>query len=331
MDSFKLYTEGDILKHVNQRDGEQKLGEQVKYVDTLADLKNSTAKFVLLGVPEDIGVRANFGIAGTKTAWNATLKALLNIQSNSFLDGNEILVLGHFEIEEPTDQTIKGLRNKTNTIDALVFPVIQEIVSAGKIPIVIGGGHNNAAPIIAGVTIALNQPINVVNIDAHADMRQTSEGRHSGNGFSAAIKNGHLNRYFMFGLHQNYVHSSLVSEIKRNQKLSAFYFEELLKSNLSVYENWQNFVKPLSEPCGLEIDLDSIENLLSSATGPSGFTLNEIREILLAQDKSYSYLHICEGAASLADGRTEATMGKAITYLVSDFIKALQLRSAQKP
>ena len=79
----------------------------------------------------------------------AALRTLLNIQSNPYLKGNEILVLGHFEIDEPADQSITGLRQKTNEIDALVYPVIQKIVAAGKIPIVIGGGHNNAAPIIA--------------------------------------------------------------------------------------------------------------------------------------------------------------------------------------
>ncbi|RZL34377.1 MAG: hypothetical protein EOO96_10005, partial [Pedobacter sp.] len=168
MDSFKIYTQSDVLSFVNQRDGETKLGEKVLFYrdyeslsqdfgksdDSLSplvgkaislnNLKQSPAKFVLLGIPEDIGVRANYGIGGSKNAWQATLKAFLNIQSNSFLQGDEILLLGHFEIEEPEDLQIETLREKTAAIDKLVAPIIEKIVSAGKIPIVIGGGHNNA-------------------------------------------------------------------------------------------------------------------------------------------------------------------------------------------
>ncbi|RZK57119.1 MAG: arginase, partial [Pedobacter sp.] len=154
MDSFKIYTQSDVLSFVNQRDGETKLGERILFYRhleesndkaiSLNNLKQSPAKFVLLGIPEDIGVRANYGIGGSKNAWQATLKAFLNIQSNSFLQGDEILLLGHFEIEEPEDSRIETLREKTAAIDKLVAPIIEKIVSAGKIPIVIGGGHNNA-------------------------------------------------------------------------------------------------------------------------------------------------------------------------------------------
>ncbi|MBB2146225.1 arginase [Pedobacter sp. LMG 31464] len=322
MDGFKIYSQSDVLALVNQRTGELRLGEKVQVISSLNELQNSSAKYVLLGIPEDIGIRANYGIGGAKTAWNSAVKALLNIQSNPFLQGEEVLVLGHFEIEEPTDSRVQGLRNKTNDIDALVYPVIQKIVQAGKIPIVIGGGHNNAAPIISGVSIALNKPINVVNIDAHADLRDINEGRHSGNGFSYAIQHSFLNQYKIFGLHQNYVNQDLPTHLAASKNISAFYFEDLLQTNKSICQNWTEFTGDLASPCGLEIDLDSIENVLSSAISPSGFALNDVRKILLSNRKNYSYLHICEGATELTDGRKNLTTGKTIAYLISDFIKS---------
>ncbi|MDB5211283.1 MAG: arginase, partial [Sediminibacterium sp.] len=36
-----------------------------------------------------------------------------------------------------------------------------------------------------------------------------------------------------------------------------------------------------------------------------------------------AYLHICEGATQLADGRTNSSTGKMISYLVSDFVKGM--------
>ncbi|RZK54251.1 MAG: arginase [Pedobacter sp.] len=280
MDSFKIYTQGDIDLLINERAGEEKLGQHVYIYDcptctegeiAIQTLRDSPARYVLVGIPEDIGVRANLGIAGAKTAWNSALKALLNMQSNPFLSGEEILVLGHFEIEEPIDTSLQGLRKKVNTIDALVYPIIQKIVAAGKIPIVIGGGHNNAAPIIAGTSIGSGgHKINVVNIDAHADLRDRAEGRHSGNGFSTALGSGYLNQYKIFGLHQNYVNQNLPDYIANNQNIKAIYFED-------------------------------------------------------------SYLHICEGATEMADGRIDMTTGKTIAYFITDFIKVLQPHTSQKP
>jgi len=341
MDSFKIYKQSDINLLISERVGEEKLGQHVHVYDcsTCAEgeidiqaLMDSPAQYVLLGIPEDIGVRANLGVAGAKTAWNSALKALLNIQSNPFLSGVEILVLGHFEIDEPIDTSLQGLRKKVNTIDALVYPIIQKIVTAGKIPIVIGGGHNNAAPIIAGASIGSGgHKINVVNIDAHADLRDRAEGRHSGNGFSTALGSSYLNQYKIFGLQQNYVNQNLPDYIAANQNIKAFYFEDLIQSTKSVSENWNEFIADLAEPRGLEIDLDSIEEVLSSAQTSSGFELNDIRNILLSNRKNFAYLHICESATEMADGRIDNTTGKTIAYLITDFIKALQPHTSQKP
>lgn len=321
MDSLKIYTQGDVLALTKPREGEVKLGQKVLTVANLSEIAQCNATYVLLGIPEDIGVRANLGVAGAKTAWEATLKSLLNMQSNPFLQGDEILVLGHFDIEEPLDQSLQGLRNKTNEIDSLIYPVIEQIVRAGKIPIVVGGGHNNALPIITGTSIALNTPLNVVNIDAHADLRNTAEGRHSGNGFSYALQHGFLNAYRIFGLQQNYVNENLPGYIDTNANIKAAYFEDLLLSEKSIVESWHTFIEDLPSPCGLEIDLDSIENVLSSAITPSGFALNDIRKILLSTSKKFNYLHICEGATALADGRIDLATGKTIAYLVGDFVK----------
>lgn len=330
MDNFKIYSQKDIDALVNKRPGEEKLGQKVLTISSLDGLRPSTARFVLLGIPEDIGVRANFGIGGAKTAWVGALKAFLNIQSNHFLQGDEVLVLGHFEIEETDYQDIAQLRNRVAEIDKLVEPVIKQIVESGKIPIVIGGGHNNAFPIIAGVSKALGQKINVVNIDAHADVREVAEGRHSGNGFSFAKKEGFLNEYRIFGLHQNYVNKSLSAYLLDN-KIKAVYLEDLLLADQSIKDSWENFTADLQEPCGLEIDLDSIERVLSSAITTSGFALNDIRKILLSNRKKFSYLHICEGAIALADGKIDVGTGKTIAYLISDMVKALPPRTFQLP
>ena len=288
---------------------------------SIKSLNQSTAKFVLLGIPEDIGVRANYGIGGAHTSWKPALKTFLNLQQNKFLKGDDILVLGEFYIPENNSTDINELRKTVAEIDDLVYPIIQAIVSAGKIPIVIGGGHNNCYPIIKGTSLALNQKVNVLNIDAHTDLRNTEEGRHSGNGFSTAIRDGYLNQYRIFGLHQNYVSEAQLKYMDSNEAIKAFYFDDLLKERTSVCAEADKLLEDVKSPLGLEIDLDSICNTLASATTPSGFSLNDVRQLILTLKMDFSYLHICEGAHQLNDGQKDETIGKTIAYLVSDFIK----------
>lgn len=326
MDNLKIYSQGDIDHLTITRDGEIKIGERVNVYQhderasssdsiSVEGLKASSSKFVLFGIPEDIGVRANLGIAGAASMWRPGLVAFLNIQSNRFLNGEEVLVLGHFEIDEPEDSSLMGLRNKVAQIDGLVYPVIEKIVAAGKIPIVIGGGHNNAYPIIKGVSLAHKSPIAVLNVDAHADLREL-EGRHSGNGFSYALKENYLNSYFMYGLHQNYNNEAILNQIDTNPKLKAVFFDDILTG-----ANVTDIVNEIGSVAGLEIDLDCVQNVLSSAETPSGFAVNDIRKLILTSAKQFSYLHLSEGATRMLDGRVSRLTAKLVAYLVSDFVK----------
>jgi len=321
MEGLKIYNKAHASALVNFRDGEIKLGEQVRFLENLDQLNSSDAKFVLLGIPEDIGVRANQGIAGTATAWQPALKALLNIQSNRFLDGAALLLLGHFEFTEAPNASWEQLQQKVAEIDEAVFPVIQKIVMAGKVPIVIGGGHNNAYPIIKGCSLGLNRPIDVINLDAHADLRP-SNGRHSGNGFSYALEAGYLNRYSIFGLHENYNNEEILQRINQDQRIHSIFFDDLLKSEQPISHAWKELLKLSGTDTGLELDLDCITNVLSSASGPSGFSLNEVRQLIINATIKFNYLHICEGAVALSDGRQDQSAAKTIAYLISDFIKS---------
>src|SRR5690606_25211744 len=108
-----------------------------------------------------------------------------------------------------------------------VTTVVEHIVKAGKVPIIIGGGHNNSYGTIKGTSFALQKPISVINFDAHSDFRRL-EHRHSGNGFSYAYEEGFLNHYFVFGLQKQY-NSQAVFDFLHNHKetLSYSLFEQI--------------------------------------------------------------------------------------------------------
>ena len=207
MKHFSFIKSTEISELISYRAGETKLGENIKTIqgdDWENELATSTSKFVMLGIPEDIGVRANLGIGGTQSLWQPALKAVLNIQDTPFLSGKSLLVLGHFDfttwITESKNASLEELRRMVAAIDEEVYPLIETIVATGKIPIIIGGGHNNAYPNIKGASRAMNKKINCVNLDAHSDFR-IKEGRHSGNGFRYAKDEGYLDKYALIGLH----------------------------------------------------------------------------------------------------------------------------------
>ncbi len=129
----------------------------------------------------------------------------------------------------------------------------------------------------------------------------------------------------MVGLHENYITQNVLMDIHRNPFLDYISYEDIF-----IHER-KNFIQAVAHATGftedtftgIEIDLDCVENVLSSALTPSGITTLQARKFITftAQDAKVAYLHISEGAAQLADGRKNESTGKLISYLVSDFIK----------
>jgi formiminoglutamase len=156
MRHLKVYSKQDVLSLTKIRRFETKLGERLQVVRNTADIERSiagsNAKYVLFGVPEDLGAKGNYGIGGADTLWIPFLQSFLNVQSNDFFDGGDILIIGHFDFGDMQylidttargeDEKIEAYRHAVNTIDDEVEHLAKMITETKKIPIVIGGGHN---------------------------------------------------------------------------------------------------------------------------------------------------------------------------------------------
>jgi formiminoglutamase len=345
---FKAYSKQDILPHVRLRRFETKLGERVH---TLSDpssiaesIKGLPSKYVVVGVPEDIGVQANWGTGGTSTAWLAFLQSFLNVQSNDFLSGEEVAVIGHFDFGDiqylidknahDAEEKVAALRHAVNTIDEEVEGLVKAIVVANKIPVVIGGGHNNAYPLLKGAAKGLHQAqqipipqINCINLDAHTDFRP-SEGRHSGNGFRYAEEDGFLQKYCVVGIHENYLPQNVWVDLVNNPFIDCITYEDIFIHEKRTFRQAVSHAIDFTNDnyCGVDLDLDAVQNVLSSACMPAGINAIHARQYinLCAAHVKACYLHICEGAARLSSGGSSDLTGKLISYLVSDFIKMHQ-------
>ena len=334
MQNLKLLNINRLTDLISKRPGEVKLGEKIRVLNSshniYEQIRDLDVKYVIFGIKEDIGVRANLGISGTKVTWKKFLLSFLNIQHNAFIKANKILVLGHLSFKayykNIDSLDIKDLRNITSEIDKSVSFLSQAIIKAKKIPIIIGGGHNNAYGIIKGCALALNKKINVLNIDAHTDFRPL-EGRHSGNGFSYAFHEGFVKNYFAYGLHENYISEYFLEQLIANKNhIKYISYEALLgikgqQNKEGIYNQIRKFI--CQRKFGLELDCDAIKNIRSSAQSPVGFETSTIRRLIhdYSTNKNVLYFHICEGMAS---NSPENRIGKLITYLITDFIKANQ-------
>ena len=346
MKHFKFYSKKDILSLTKVRRFETRVGERVQHLNPSADwphvIESSTAKYVLVGIPEDIGIKANHGIGGADTNWIPFLQEFLNLQSNDFFTGENVLLLGHFDFGDmkylienhayTPDELVDAYRHAVNIIDEEVEDMMKIIASFKKIPIVIGGGHNNSYPVIKGVSKGLHKAdliplaqINCINLDAHTDYK-TMEGRHSGNAFRYAEADGYMGKYSIIGLHENYISQNILADIHANPFIQYCSYEDIF-----IHEK-KNFIQAVAHATGftedtftgIELDVDCIQDVLCSACTPSGITALQARQYInfASTDAKVAYLHICEGASQLADGTKDEKTGKLISYLVTDFLKA---------
>lgn len=333
----RIYSRNDLNNYFSVRENEIKIGEKVLCIDDINNwqkkLKLSHAKYVIVGIPEDIGIRANYGRAGASSAYAAALKSFLSMQDNKYLNAHNVLILGEVFVQDLMESAkhlntknfddVVQLRKLTEEIDKRVHFCIKEIFFSGKIPIVIGGGHNNAFPIIHSAYDYFQKKINVINCDAHSDLRPM-EGRHSGNGFRYAMESGFLEKYHILGLHEQYISENVLQYIQTRPVTFYNYEDIYIREKISFNLALKNSIYLMKENmCGIELDMDAITNVPSSARTSSGISPIEARKYIYAcsNELNVVYLHLAEAAPETAHLRADYKTGKLLAYLICDFIK----------
>lgn len=308
---FKTFSKAQISVYQTARQGEKRMGNTI-----FSFQESREAKFILLGISESIGALANGGTKGAENAFESFLPFFLNTQDfrhNAVCIG-KIQFIGSYSKDSI-------LTDYVNELDEFVLTVLTMYVRQNQIPIVIGGGHNNALPLIRWANLS-QKKIEVLNMDAHADCRAL-EGRHSGNSFSYAIEEGLLHKYHVYGLHRPYL-NEVSHQFLLNHFANFTFYEDYLDGKHNLDNDIKQLISshPVASLLGIDIDMDCIADMPSSAISPSGWRLDEIRSALrkLAQSKlPISYLHLTEAAPITEVEQKKA--GKALAYLVRDFIE----------
>lgn len=216
--------------------------------------KDSTqAQWFMLGIPDDRGVKNNYGRQGAKEGPTAFREAFYSLSLGSSAPAlNSIYDLGDMKLTQDIASSHEQLKN--------IIAHIKTTFTQSKV-LVIGGGHDIAYAEIAG---CLNdkadaQQHHIVNLDAHSDVRpyEANGVISSGTPFYRLITEcGILGKhYHPFGLQKASNNSQLVAWMQE-QQVDMHWLEDMPTDS----EQWQAFNSLIhackNKPWHLNIDLD---------------------------------------------------------------------------
>ena len=244
---------------------------------------------VLIGVPQDIGVERNGGRAGSASAPESIRRALTKMATGGLYPA---LSEGRLRIADAGDIDTDG-KTLEQIHDAL-HDVVAEVLRAGYVPVVLGGGHDCAWPTIRAMETT-RLPYGVINIDAHADVRPLKEGRaHSGSPFYQLLtmSESHLlpGGFVEFGLQHNSVAEAHLTFV-RDAGMKVVMLDEV--RHVGVPAAWdQAWSKcAASHRVYLSLDMDSFASAYApgvSAPAADGFTPHDIGSLLFQSARSGS-------------------------------------------
>ncbi|MEO5929481.1 MAG: formimidoylglutamase [Candidatus Kapaibacterium sp.] len=149
------------------------------------DMIPESARVVLIGMPQDIGVRRNGGRPGAADAPNAIREMLYRLTPFDIGNGRSIPDgvlhdLGNIRVDGELEEIHERLAD-----------VVAMVCGAGLIPLVLGGGHDTTYAAASGACAA-HGPLGMINLDAHLDVRPPNPLRNSGTSFRMLIEEGKL-------------------------------------------------------------------------------------------------------------------------------------------
>lgn len=228
-------------------------------------------KYVLVGYPDDEGIKLNGGRIGAALAPDKIRHFFYKMTPDLFAKTNiSVCDLGNLTIEDPL-----AVRHQN------AQQLISQIYAAGKTPLTLGGGHDYAYPDIAAfIEKYKNQNPLVINWDAHLDVRSPKNGFNSGTPFHRLLTD-YKNQFELIELG---IQSQCNSKEHLNWALQQGAY--VIPSTRIETEGLLNVMKPflqLQRPCFLSVDIDgftSSEAPGCSQSWTSGLSLREFNPFL---------------------------------------------------
>lgn len=226
-----------------------RIGDHLSQSDSLAE-----GGVAIIGFPVDVGVRRNGGRPGAAGGPAAFRAAFARLTPLPFIERS-------IDLGDVNSDALEAAQ------DALA-QVVEAVLRAGGVPLVIGGGHETAFGHFLGC-LAASGSLDVLNWDAHADVRPLIDGRgHSGSPFRQMIEHDAGTRYIVAGLLEHAVADEHVRYVRASGGKTFFRGET---APAKVYGL-------LDRPTMVSFDLDAVDGAWApgvSAPAVGGLSVDE--------------------------------------------------------
>jgi formiminoglutamase len=279
MPFFKKTIRPDLELFFKKNDeNDRRLGEAVLY----REKEYAEAKVVLLGCPQDEGVRRNGGRIGAKLAPTEIRRAFYKLplyEKVSLFDAGDTL------IQKTLEKT-----HDTHT------EIVDEILRDGKILVVLGGGNDISYPDCKGLQKNFKD-ILAFNIDAHFDVR-ADEPANSGTPYRQLLEEKILSPKNFFEIASQRHSNSIVYEKYLRKKGVQIKRLDALREK-GVEKTLLKLLEEKADALFWGMDMDAVRSADApgvSAPSPVGLTAEEAIQIatLAGEDKRSRLFEITE-------------------------------------
>jgi formiminoglutamase len=242
---------------------DERLGEVVR-TDELA---YDAAQVVMLGCPQDEGVRRNRGRPGAAQAPDEIRRCLYRLGVAN-LEGLLIVDLGNTVIQATLEET-----------HALHQAVVAQVIRDGKMLISLGGGNDVSYPDCAALASVVGD-ILAFNVDAHFDVRADAV-RNSGTPYRQLIEDGFIrpDRFYEMG-YQPFANSLIYAQYLREHGAHVQSLADLREGGLM--QAFRNALRTDAAAIFWGFDLDAVcaaDAPGVSAPSPLGLTGDEFCQL----------------------------------------------------
>jgi formiminoglutamase len=244
------------------------------------------SQVVILGCPQDEGVRRNLGRTGSRLAPNEIRKALYRYPVSEAHQYLKLIDVGNLIIGETLEETHEWL-----------CETLQGFLQDGKKVVVLGGGNDISYPDCRALCATISHPL-VFNIDRHLDVRADTP-RNSGTPYRQLLEEGAIppSMFHEVGIN-SYANSQTYLKYVQDLGAHIHYLGDLRAVGVGSAVRAIVSRSP-ADGIFFGFDLDVVRAVEApgvSAPGPMGLTAREVCEIadVAASDPRTRIIEITE-------------------------------------
>jgi formiminoglutamase len=227
------------------------------------------SQYVILGCPEDEGVKRNQGRPGARKSPEEIRQAFYRLAATEVIQSLDIFDLGDVILGHSLEETHHRLRD-----------VVRQILEDDKMAIILGGGNDISYPDCDALADE-KKDLLVFNIDKHFDVRELYP-RNSGTAYRQLLEEGLIEpgKFYEMGS-EEFANSPLYKEYLTDKGVHIYTLDDLRGQGIEAV--FQNIIQETEhEAIFWGFDLDVVRDADApgvSAGYPTGLTAKEIIKI----------------------------------------------------